>query len=62
MGDDDWEFSREGDLDPDLTEEAGYADWEPRRRRVWLIVLRIVTILLVAALAVVPIVLLVQAS
>ena len=31
--DDDWEYSTEGDLDPDLTEEAGYAGWEPPERR-----------------------------
>lgn len=30
--DDGWEFSTEGELDPDLTEEAGYAGWEPPRR------------------------------
>lgn len=31
MSDDRWHESDEGDLDPDLTEEAGYAGWEPRR-------------------------------
>ncbi len=57
MGDDDhWGLPREGDLDPDLTEEAGYSDWEPPRRRVWPIVLRIVGALLIVAL-VVPVVL-----
>ncbi len=56
MGDDDWEFSSEGDLDPELTEEAGYSDWEPRRRRLWPIVLRVGSFLLITAL-VVPIVL-----
>ena len=57
MGDDDqWEFSREGDLDPDLTEEAGYSDWEPPRRRVLAIVLSLVTLLLIVAL-VLPVVL-----
>ena len=61
MGDDDWELSSEGDLDPELTEEAGYSDWEPPRRRVWPIVLRIVGVLLVAAL-VVPVVLQALAS
>ncbi|MEX2228746.1 MAG: hypothetical protein WEB13_03810 [Dehalococcoidia bacterium] len=30
---DDWEYSTEGDLDPDLTEEAGYAAWDPPARR-----------------------------
>ena len=32
MDDDDWVESTEGDLDYDLTEEAGYADWEPSDR------------------------------
>lgn len=27
-----WVESTEGDLDPDLTEEAGYLDWEPSPR------------------------------
>ncbi len=30
--DDGWEYSTEGDHDPDLTEEAGYSGWEPPRR------------------------------
>jgi hypothetical protein len=55
MGDD-WEFSRDGDLDPELTEEAGYSDWEPRRRRLWPIVLRVGSVLLIMVL-VVPMVL-----
>lgn len=29
----DWRESTEGDLDPDLTEEAGYSGWDPPRRR-----------------------------
>ena len=29
--DDGWAYSTEGELDPDLTEEAGYG-WEPPRR------------------------------
>ncbi len=32
MSDDRWRHSTEGDLDPDLTEEAGYAYWDPPRR------------------------------
>ena len=56
MGDDDWEFSNEGDLDPELTEEAGDSDWEPPRRRVWPIVLRVGGVLLITAL-VAPVVL-----
>lgn len=30
-----WAESTEGDLDPDLTEEAGYAGWDPPERA-WL--------------------------
>ena len=37
MGDEDWLESTEGDLDPDLTEEAGYGYWEPPRHRVWMV-------------------------
>ena len=33
--DDDWVVSTEGDLDPDLTEEAGYAGWDPPGRSRW---------------------------
>ncbi|MFA7297721.1 MAG: hypothetical protein WC211_11160 [Dehalococcoidia bacterium] len=32
---DDWRESTEGDLDHDLTEEAGYAGWDPPPRRGW---------------------------
>ena len=28
----DWDEPSEGELDPDLTEEAGYAWWEPTER------------------------------
>jgi hypothetical protein len=31
--DEQWGYSTEGDLDPDLTEEAGYLDWEPSPHR-----------------------------
>ena len=31
--DNDWRYSSEGDLDPDLTEEAGYSGWDAPRRR-----------------------------
>ena len=42
---DDWSESTEGDLDPDLTEEAGYGEWDPPSRS-WLpLVLRLVAIL-----------------
>ncbi|MPZ99570.1 MAG: hypothetical protein GEU80_09600 [Dehalococcoidia bacterium] len=30
-----WVESTEGDLDPDLTEEAGYAGWDPPPHRLW---------------------------
>lgn len=40
--DNDWRYSSEGDLDPDLTEEAGYSGWDPPRRRSGAIVFRIV--------------------
>ena len=35
VANDDWKYSTEGDLDPDLTEEAGYAYWDPPTRRFW---------------------------
>lgn len=51
MTNDGWEYSTEGDLDPDLTEEAGYAYWEPPTRRFWTpTVLRIVAALVIALL------------
>ncbi|MCK9495452.1 MAG: hypothetical protein M0R75_08145 [Dehalococcoidia bacterium] len=33
---DGWVESTEGDLDPDLTEEAGYLAWDPPQGRDWL--------------------------
>ncbi len=33
--DEQWLESTEGDLDPDLTEEAGYAGWDPPAHRDW---------------------------
>lgn len=33
LDDDGWLESTEGDLDPDLTEEAGYLAWNPPERR-----------------------------
>ncbi|TAK77672.1 MAG: hypothetical protein EPO16_05040 [Dehalococcoidia bacterium] len=32
MGNDDWTESTEGDLDPDLAEEAPYSAWDPPPR------------------------------
>jgi hypothetical protein len=49
--DDGWRVSTEGDLDPDLTEEAGYSGWEPRRRAPWSLLFRLA--LLVALVGVV---------
>ncbi len=48
--DDGWEYSTEGDRDPDLTEEAGYSGWEPRRR-LWTstFVFRLVTAAILAS-------------
>ena len=51
MSDDEWIESSEGDLDPDLTEEAGYAYWDPPRHRAWGgVVLRIVMAIVLVAL------------
>jgi hypothetical protein len=41
MADDEWVTSTEGDLDPDLTEEAGYAGWDPPDRSGWVLVQRL---------------------
>jgi hypothetical protein len=47
-----WEESTEGDLDPDLTEEAGYAWWDPPRRSWVPIALRVgIALALLAVLA-----------
>lgn len=48
--DDGWEESTEGDLDPDLTEEDGYGDWEPSRPPLSPTLLRLVALVLVIAL------------
>ena len=50
MSNDDWLESTEGDLDPDLTEETGYAYWDPPRRRWVPLVTRAGLVLLLAAL------------
>ena len=49
MSDDGWRRSTEGDLDPDLTAEAGYADWDPPDRSRLPSFLRIVMALVLAA-------------
>lgn len=47
---DGWEYSTEGDLDPDLTEEAGYAGWDPPRRSWWPTIFRATALVLLVAL------------
>ena len=42
--------STEGDLDPDLTEEAGYGPWEPPRRAWWPAVSQLLTILAIVSI------------
>lgn len=41
----DWFESTEGDLDPDLTEEAGYGQWEPSRHTWWPVASQLLSIL-----------------
>ena len=51
MSDDDSIESSEGDLDPDLTEEAGYACWDPPAHRAWgVVLLRILMAIVLVAL------------
>ena len=45
-----WDESSEGDLDPDLTEEAGYAWWDPPRRSWVPLALRVGIALALAAI------------
>lgn len=55
--DEDWVVSTEGDLDPDLTEEAGYSSWEPAdggRRAILLRALILVTLCAVLAGVILP--------
>ena len=52
MSDDRWIESTEGDLDPDLTEEAGYMGWEPPRRRGWSLLLRAAIVVVLLSMAV----------
>ncbi|RLT27783.1 MAG: hypothetical protein DWI48_02420 [Chloroflexi bacterium] len=48
--DNDWRYSSEGDLDPDLTEEAGYSGWDPPRRRGGSLMFRIVVAITLACI------------
>ena len=51
MSNGDWIESREGELDPDLTEEAGYANWDPPLRRIWGgVLLRLIMAIVLVAL------------
>jgi hypothetical protein len=50
MPDDEWMTSTEGDLDPDLTEEAGYSGWDPPERRSWALAQRVVLVVVLLSL------------
>jgi hypothetical protein len=41
----DWFESTEGDLDPDLTEEAGYGGWDPPTRSWWTVAYQAIALL-----------------
>jgi hypothetical protein len=45
-----WQYSTEGDLDPDLTEEAGYSGWEPPARRWMPVAVRFGAVIVLVAL------------
>jgi len=46
----DWRESTEGDLDPDLTEEAGYGPWDPPSRAWWPIAARVLAFLAIMSI------------
>jgi hypothetical protein len=48
--DDGWDYSTEGDLDPDLAEEAGYAGWDAPRRLGWPLLYKVTMAALLVAL------------
>jgi len=50
MPDDEWVTSTEGDLDPDLTEEAGYSGWDPPDRRTWALTQRLLLLAVLLSL------------
>jgi hypothetical protein len=50
MRDDEWVTSTEGDLDPDLTEEAGYSGWDPPQRRTWALAQRLLLLAVLLSL------------
>ena len=45
----DWHESTEGDLDPDLTEEADYSGWEPPRRAWWPVAFQVLGLVAIAS-------------
>lgn len=47
---DEWIISTEGDLDPDLTEEAGYLGWDPPRRAWGILAIRAIAALVLFAM------------
>lgn len=47
---DDWITSTEGDLDPDLVEEAGYLGWDPPRRTWGQISIRVIAVLVLVSM------------
>jgi len=51
MDDDDWAESTEGDLDYDLTEEAGYAGWDAPQREGLSLAMRAGLLLMLLVLA-----------
>jgi hypothetical protein len=50
MRDDERVTSTEGDLDPDLTEEAGYSGWDPPQRRTWALAQRLLLLAVLLSL------------
>ena len=51
MTNEQWRESTEGDLDPDLTEEAGYAGWDAPRRRGLSLLYRVILVLVLVSFA-----------
>src|SRR5690606_31559898 len=46
-----WAESTEGDLDPDLAEEAPYSAWDPPEREWWPLALRVGAVVLILVIA-----------
>ena len=47
---DDWFESTEGDLDPELTEEAGYGDWDSPGRGWWPVAFQVLSLLTIVSI------------